>query len=124
MANSNKFSNPDTDACDCPRYYANCLIVKPLQGLLCVPCVCWAWAHKRHEKEEQESRIIETQPPRQADMSMLPDASKPREQWPAEWRYPRATALERAKKAENKMAAEKTGKDKLANGVLKIATAG
>ncbi|KAI8956153.1 hypothetical protein F4801DRAFT_4096 [Xylaria longipes] len=147
MATPNKFSNPDTPACDCLRLYAGCLIINPLQAICCLPCVCCAWAHKQHQKQggildgvSQEKEItdkresegtIDDQPSQQPGMAMVPDASKPKDQWPAEWHSPRhGTYTDQAKKSVKRDDAEaggtkdKTIKDKLADSVLKVATAG
>ncbi|GAP84799.1 hypothetical protein SAMD00023353_0801120 [Rosellinia necatrix] len=131
MATPNKFSNPDTPACDCLRLYVDCLIIGPLQGIFCLPFVCCARAHKNHQKQREPegtalASTAESQPPQQPDMAMLPDASKPKDQWPAEWHSPVATGhVERAKRGgEAEDASEKSTKDKLADGVLKIATVG
>ncbi|KAI0489806.1 hypothetical protein F4859DRAFT_167707 [Xylaria cf. heliscus] len=148
MATPNKFSNPDTPAGDCLWLYADCLIIKPLQAIFCLPCVCCARVHKNHdnqremdgisqEKGNREKRgsdgTVEGQPSQQPDMAILPDASKPIDQWPAEWHSPRhGHSKEQVKKgvksddagvAEAGGMRDKTVKDKLADGVLKIATA-
>ncbi|KAI0543363.1 hypothetical protein F4679DRAFT_127286 [Xylaria curta] len=147
MATTNKFSNPDIPAGDCLRFYADCLIIKPLQAVFCLPCVCCAMAHKNHEEEreikvleergkmdrEKTEGTIEGQPSQQPDMTMLPDASKPRDQWPAEWhsgydhhadQVKRGAKSDDAAKTDAGGEGDKTIKDKLADGVLKIATAG
>ncbi|KAJ3577532.1 hypothetical protein NPX13_g3037 [Xylaria arbuscula] len=75
---------------------------------------------------------IKEQPSQSPNMSMLPDASKPREQWPAEWHYAAATGAARqmTEKTDGSGAGvehagdERTVKDKVADGVLKVATFG
>ncbi|KAI0419201.1 hypothetical protein F5X98DRAFT_84024 [Xylaria grammica] len=144
MVTPNKFSNPDVDACECPRFYVNCLITGPLQAIFCLPCVCCARAHKDHEKQRQEQRRIDgtpqtkqpgkgkepqatigDQPFQQPDMTTLPDASKPRDQWPAEWTDGHPEQAWKGLKRDEATAAEmggtggKTMKDKFADGVLK-----
>lgn len=131
MATPNKFSNPDVSVCDCPRQYASCLVIGPLQGIFCLPFVCCARAHKDHEKQKQQQGdirghekgkgsdgAVEDQPSKQPDMTMLPDASKPKDQWPVEWRDHSAVSAT----VQPDSAEYKTVKDKLADGVLKVAT--
>ncbi|KAI0458779.1 hypothetical protein F5B21DRAFT_459407 [Xylaria acuta] len=67
-------------------------------------------------------------------MAMLPDASKPRDQWPVEWHCPRhnnhighvneGVRRDDAGVVEMGGTKDKTVKDQLADGVLKIATGG
>ncbi|TGJ80185.1 hypothetical protein E0Z10_g8586 [Xylaria hypoxylon] len=144
MSTPNKFSNPDVPACDCLRLYANCLIIGPLQAIFCLPCVCCARAHKDHEKQrqidgisqtkghrerEESQATVEDQPSQQPDMTMLLDASKPKDQWPAEWAHGHAKQESNGVKGDGTRAAEvegtgdRTVKDKLADGVLTISTA-
>ncbi|KAI1347358.1 hypothetical protein F5Y01DRAFT_318799 [Xylaria sp. FL0043] len=107
MSTPIKFSNPDTPACNYLRLYADCLITYPLKAIFYLP-----FPH----------------------MIGLPDASKPRDQWPAEWRPPETG--NHAQPLKKDMSDNRTGspkvdgvedkivKNKLADGVLKIATFG
>ena len=91
MATPNKFSNPDTDCKDCPCFYFNCLVLNPLQAILCLPFVCCARAIENSEKNKNVGDVNYDIPPpaKHPPMVMVQgDASKPRSQWPQDWHGP------------------------------------
>ncbi|KAI1276196.1 hypothetical protein F5Y07DRAFT_399699 [Xylaria sp. FL0933] len=110
MSTPIKYSNPDTPACNYLRLYADCLITDPLKAIFYLPFP-----------------TVST-----ASYDWAPRASKPRDQWPAEWRPPETGNHARSLKkdmSDNQTGSpkvddveDKIGKNKLADGVLKIAT--
>ncbi|KAI0815872.1 hypothetical protein GGR55DRAFT_675484 [Xylaria sp. FL0064] len=113
MLTPNKFSKPDTLACNCLRL--------PHQT-----------HRKQRETSEKESHeTVQSQQSQQPDMTGLPDAPQPRDQWPAEWYAPETGSHAQSPKKDtsgNQTGSAKVDgveeeivKDKLADGVLKIA---
>ncbi|KAI1330983.1 hypothetical protein F5Y16DRAFT_321620 [Xylariaceae sp. FL0255] len=135
------FCNPESPPSECLCAYAHCLIIGPLQGIFCLPFACCAQAHKNHQKErdrnekrhrEEEKAAGETvndPPARQVDMSTLPDASKPRSEWPANWRESEKATTGTENQGEGGRAISDGNEDEARkgkstnDGVLKLATA-
>ncbi|KAK3326133.1 hypothetical protein B0H66DRAFT_530138 [Apodospora peruviana] len=96
MSKMNKSPKSDSDdAKGCFLMYFNCLVVAPLQAIFCLPFVCCARRMERTEKNKIISGAYVPDPPpatKSETAAGMPmgDASKPKDQWPADWHAPQA----------------------------------